>query len=115
MFPKYNRHEISSGRTFRLKLSKVRNGMRRAALILLAWTAALAAGPALAADCPGNPGALGVSRTIVVDPTEHTRLGGLQYHESLPLNDREVVLTFDDGPLPPSTSTAFSTCWRRNA
>jgi peptidoglycan/xylan/chitin deacetylase (PgdA/CDA1 family) len=78
--------------------------MRRAALTLLAWTAAVAAGPALAADCPGNPGALGVSRTIVVDPSEHTRLGGLQYHESLPLNDREVVLTFDDGPLPPSTS-----------
>src|SRR3954454_15853789 len=78
--------------------------MRRAALTLLVWTAVVAAGPALAADCPGNPGALGVSRTIVVDPTEHSRLGGLQYHESLPLNDREVVLTFDDGPLPPSTS-----------
>jgi peptidoglycan/xylan/chitin deacetylase (PgdA/CDA1 family) len=76
--------------------------MRRAALIMLAWTAL--AGPALAADCPGNPAALGVSRTIVVDPTEHTRLGGLQYRESLPLNDHEVVLTFDDGPLPPYTS-----------
>jgi peptidoglycan/xylan/chitin deacetylase (PgdA/CDA1 family) len=75
--------------------------MRRAALFLLAW---IAIGPAAAADCPGNPAALGVSRTLVVDPTEHTRLGGLQYRESLPLNDREVVLTFDDGPLPPYTT-----------
>jgi peptidoglycan/xylan/chitin deacetylase (PgdA/CDA1 family) len=28
----------------------------------------------------------------------------VNYRESLPLNDREVVLTFDDGPLPPYTS-----------
>jgi peptidoglycan-N-acetylglucosamine deacetylase len=54
-----------------------------------------------AAECPGNPDALGTSRTIVVDPTEHPRIGGLQYRESLPLEDHEVVLTFDDGPLPP--------------
>ena len=25
----------------------------------------------------------------------------MQYPESLPLADKEVVLTFDDGPLPP--------------
>ena len=40
----------------------------------------------------------------MVDPTEHVRLGGFQYRETLPLKDREVVLTFDDGPLPPYTS-----------
>src|SRR5687767_3855821 len=57
--------------------------------------------PAAAGECPGNPNALGTSRTIVVDPSEHGRLGSIQYHETLPLNDREVVLTFDDGPLPP--------------
>lgn len=57
-----------------------------------------------AAECPGNPNALGTSRTLVVDPTEHPRLGGMQYHESLPLQDHEVVLTFDDGPLPPKSS-----------
>src|ERR1700744_4338945 len=66
-------------------------------------------GSAMAADCPGNPNALGVSRTIVVDPSEHTRLGSLQYPESLPLNDHEVVLTFDDGPLPPYTSRILDT------
>jgi peptidoglycan/xylan/chitin deacetylase (PgdA/CDA1 family) len=28
----------------------------------------------------------------------------MQYRESLPLEDHEVVLTFDDGPLPPRTN-----------
>ncbi|MGY2846792.1 peptidoglycan/xylan/chitin deacetylase (PgdA/CDA1 family) [Bradyrhizobium sp. USDA 4509] len=54
---------------------------------------------ALAADCP-NPNALGTSRTLVVDPKEHPRIGTMQYPETLPLADHEVVLTFDDGPLP---------------
>jgi peptidoglycan/xylan/chitin deacetylase (PgdA/CDA1 family) len=62
------------------------------------------AGSALAAeDCPGNPDAIGTSRVIAVDPTEHTRIGTMQYAETLPLADHEVVLTFDDGPLPPHT------------
>jgi peptidoglycan/xylan/chitin deacetylase (PgdA/CDA1 family) len=63
-----------------------------------------AAAPALAAECPGNPDALGTSRVITVDPAEHARIGAMQYHESLPLEDKEVVLTFDDGPLPPYTN-----------
>jgi peptidoglycan-N-acetylglucosamine deacetylase len=62
-----------------------------------------------AAECPGNPDALGTSRTIVVDPTEHLRLGSMQYHESLPLEDHEVVLTFDDGPLPPRSTRILET------
>jgi peptidoglycan/xylan/chitin deacetylase (PgdA/CDA1 family) len=59
-----------------------------------------AASSAQAADCPGHPDALGTSRTIVVDPREHPRVGTMQYRETLPLRDHEVVLTFDDGPLP---------------
>ena len=31
----------------------------------------------------------------------------MQYPETLPLADHEVVLTFDDGPLPPYTSRAL--------
>ena len=54
-----------------------------------------------AAECPGNANALGTSRVIAIDPTEHARLGTMQYAETLPLADKEVVLTFDDGPLPP--------------
>ncbi|MGA7805348.1 polysaccharide deacetylase family protein, partial [Bradyrhizobium sp.] len=50
--------------------------------------------------CPGHPDAIGTSRTIVVDPREHPRIGTMQYPETLPLRDHEVVLTFDDGPLP---------------
>ena len=66
--------------------------------------AAVIAAPALAVDCPGNPGALGTSRTLVVDPKEHPRIGTMQYEETLPLQDHEVVLTFDDGPLPPHST-----------
>jgi peptidoglycan/xylan/chitin deacetylase (PgdA/CDA1 family) len=72
--------------------------------VLAGGTAAAAAG-----ECPGNPDALGTSRVINVDPTEHARIGGMQYHESLPLADKEVVLTFDDGPLPPYTNRVLET------
>jgi hypothetical protein len=62
--------------------------------------AGLASQSALAEDCPGHPDAIGTSRTLVVDPREHPRIGTMQYPETLPLRDHEVVLTFDDGPLP---------------
>jgi peptidoglycan/xylan/chitin deacetylase (PgdA/CDA1 family) len=61
---------------------------------------AFASQPIFAADCAGNRDALGTSRTLVVDPREHPRIGTMQYGETLPLEDHEVVLTFDDGPLP---------------
>jgi peptidoglycan/xylan/chitin deacetylase (PgdA/CDA1 family) len=54
-----------------------------------------------AANCPGHPDALGTSRVLALDPTEYPRVGRMQYPDSLPLNDKEVVLTFDDGPLLP--------------
>jgi peptidoglycan-N-acetylglucosamine deacetylase len=54
----------------------------------------------MAADCPGRPDALGTSRTLVVDAKAHPLIGTMQYRETLPLADGEVVLTFDDGPLP---------------
>lgn len=57
--------------------------------------------PVTAAPCPGNPNALGTSRTITVDPATMPRIGTVQYRNTLPLNDHEVVITFDDGPLDP--------------
>jgi peptidoglycan-N-acetylglucosamine deacetylase len=60
--------------------------------------------PAIAAVCPGNPTALGTTRTAVVDPTELHDVGRMQYPQSLPLAYHEVVLTFDDGPLSPYTA-----------
>jgi peptidoglycan-N-acetylglucosamine deacetylase len=62
-----------------------------------------------AAECPNNPDALGTSRTLVVDPAEHPRLGTIQYHETVPLEDHEVVITFDDGPLPPRSTRVLET------
>jgi peptidoglycan/xylan/chitin deacetylase (PgdA/CDA1 family) len=67
-----------------------------------------AAPTASAADCPGNPDAIGTSRTLVVDPREHTRIGTMQYRETLPLRDHEVVLTFDDGPLPHNSNQVLA-------
>src|SRR6202140_856328 len=72
----------------------------RGATLGLGLLACIAAQTASASDCPGHPDALGTSRTLVVDPKEHPRIGTMQYAETLPLRDREVVLTFDDGPLP---------------
>lgn len=65
--------------------------------------------PAFAGSCPGNPDAIGTSRTITVDPSALPRIGSMQYKTTLPLNDHEVVLTFDDGPLPPYTDRILDT------
>jgi peptidoglycan/xylan/chitin deacetylase (PgdA/CDA1 family) len=75
--------------------------IRRLSILAASLALVAALDAAQAADCPGNPQALGTSRTIVVDPVEHQRIGGMNYGETLPLADKEVVLTFDDGPLPP--------------
>jgi peptidoglycan/xylan/chitin deacetylase (PgdA/CDA1 family) len=80
------------------RAGRARRSLLRISPVIIAAT--VLAAPALA-DCPGNPGALGTSRTLVVDPMEHPRIGTMQYAETLPLRDHEVVLTFDDGPLPP--------------
>jgi peptidoglycan/xylan/chitin deacetylase (PgdA/CDA1 family) len=81
------------------------NDMRTAIFVLAAAVCAgVAADPVHAADCAKNPDALGTSRVIVVDPKEHPGIGTMQYKETLPLNDHEVVLSFDDGPLPRRTS-----------
>jgi peptidoglycan/xylan/chitin deacetylase (PgdA/CDA1 family) len=75
-------------------------------LFAVAYSLALfaAAAPVVAADCPGHPAALGTSRVITVDPAHLPRVGTMQYRHTLPLRNHEVVLTFDDRPLPPSTT-----------
>ena len=81
--------------------------MRKSSVAAILLASMIGLGSAAAAECP--EGALGVARTIVVDPTEHARVGSMQYPESLPLRDHEVVLTFDDGPLPPYTTRILDT------
>lgn len=56
------------------------------------------------AETCSNPKALGTSRTIAVESNDFPRIGTMQYRRTLPLDDHEVVITFDDGPLPPYTN-----------
>jgi peptidoglycan/xylan/chitin deacetylase (PgdA/CDA1 family) len=81
----------------------IATGFAAAAMAAAISTAALlyGAAPAKAQSCPGNPDALGTSRVLAVGAAEYSRLGRMQYPQTLPLAEREVVLTFDDGPLPP--------------
>jgi len=79
-------------------------GLWRRSAVAFGFLAGFTGHAALAADCPGNPNALGTSRTLVVDPREHRLIGTMQYRETLPLADHEVVLTFDDGPLPKNSN-----------
>ncbi len=51
-----------------------------------------------------NADALGVSRTVVIDTTGGPGFGFLQYKQFDFLTDKEVVLTFDDGPWPTTPS-----------
>jgi peptidoglycan/xylan/chitin deacetylase (PgdA/CDA1 family) len=76
---------------------------RSLAILVLSFAVYGFAKAASAENCPGNPDAIGTSRTIAVDPTEHPRIGAMSYSETLPLADKELVLTLDDGPIAPYT------------
>src|ERR1700722_13343492 len=71
------------------------------AVCSMAAGALVSMAPAQGQDCPGNPNALGTSRVLAVESGEYGGFGVMQYPETVPLRDKEVVLTFDDGPLPP--------------
>ncbi|MBV8926895.1 MAG: polysaccharide deacetylase family protein [Bradyrhizobium sp.] len=53
-------------------------------------------------DCP-RAGTLGTSRVLKVDAVSFPQVGLKIFPQTLPLRDHEVVLTFDDGPWPPTT------------
>jgi peptidoglycan/xylan/chitin deacetylase (PgdA/CDA1 family) len=75
------------------------------AAILVVSTGSMAAGRA--ADCP-RPGRLGTSRVLAVDAATTPRVGLKSFPQTLPLDDHEVVLTFDDGPWPATTSLVLA-------
>jgi peptidoglycan/xylan/chitin deacetylase (PgdA/CDA1 family) len=58
---------------------------------------------ARAADCP-RPATLGTARVLKVDVAVTPRVGLKSFAQTLPLEDHEVVLTFDDGPWPHTTA-----------
>src|SRR5262247_1668005 len=85
---------------------------RRSMRVIVALFVCTVAGVSISASaetCPGNPDALGTSRVLTINPGEFTLLGTMQYKQTLPLKDHEVVLTFDDGPLPPYTEIILDT------
>lgn len=59
------------------------------------------------ADAACGADAIGVSRVLKVDTSQGLEVGAWQYHHTLPLAPREVVLTFDDGPLPGTTTAVL--------
>src|SRR5215470_4405568 len=85
---------------------------RRSMRFIVALSVCIVAGGCISASaqtCPGNSEALGTSRVLTINPGEFTLLGTIQYKQTLPLKDHEVVITFDDGPLPPYTNSILDT------
>ena len=72
---------------------------------LIATLACIAATEA--AECPRKD-ALGTSRVLSVDAKTTPRVGLKSFPQTLALADHEVVLTFDDGPHPPTTSKVLA-------
>ncbi len=79
--------------------------MRGVTAFLLAAIGALSAPSIAAANeaCTGRPDALGTFRVLNVDAATTPRVGRKHFPDTLPLADKELVLTFDDGPWPTTT------------
>jgi peptidoglycan/xylan/chitin deacetylase (PgdA/CDA1 family) len=75
-------------------------------------TAAIPEKPAVAAQSKAacaNPDALGVSRVVEIDTTGGPGFGFEHFKQLDFLADKEVVLTFDDGPWPGNTPSVLKT------
>ena len=85
--------------------------MRPVGFFFLFTFVAVTGGPAWASvdACPRNPDALGTSRVLTIAPNEFKKIGSMYYKQTLPLNDHEIVITFDDGPLPPYSNIILET------
>ena len=102
--------EIRSG--FPYKDCVNRCGIKRVLRFIVTLFVCILAGVSVSASaetCSGNPDALGTSRVLTINPGEFSLIGTMQYTQTLALGDREVVLTFDDGPLPPYTDIILDT------
>ena len=65
--------------------------------------------PAAAKAPCANPDALGISRVVEIDTTGGPGFGFEHFKQLDFLRDKEVVLTFDDGPWPENTPSVLKT------
>ncbi len=79
----------------RMRTATTTHATAAAAICLLL----LGAGPSAAKVCTDPARRLGVSRVIEIDTTGGPKFGQQQYKDHQLLQDGEVILTFDDGPL----------------
>jgi len=99
----------------RKRARKLTNLLGTALAASMAWSVA-----ASAADCP-RKGTLGTSRILGVDAATTPRVGLKNFPQTLPLEDHEVVLTFDDGPCGLLRHRGFwrrwpgNACWRHSS
>jgi peptidoglycan-N-acetylglucosamine deacetylase len=89
-----------------MKLQKFQGAAARPLLTTHALSAialALSVCCASAGTCPESAAGIGTTRVVSVDPVTLHRIGSVQYPQTLPLRDHEIVLSFDDGPSPLTT------------
>ena len=68
-----------------------------------------AAAPAPAKAACANPDALGVSRVVEIDTSGGPGFGFEHFKQHDFLRDKEIILTFDDGPWPNNTPSVLKT------
>ena len=80
-------------------------------LVAVVVASFLSVAPVWAQGCPGHPNAIGVARTVEIDTSTGPIFGDITKatKETSFLNPKEVVLTFDDGPMPWITSSILDT------
>jgi len=84
-------------------------GAKSAAAPQAAPAPAPAAAPAPAKATCANPDALGIGRIVEIDTTGGPGFGFEHFKQLDFLRDKEVVLTFDDGPWPVNTPAVLKT------
>jgi peptidoglycan/xylan/chitin deacetylase (PgdA/CDA1 family) len=95
---KHDHKALLRGRFVAAKVGLWGNMLSRLAILAFVAFAPIAA---LAQPCP--PQSLGTSRVLEVDAATTPRIGRKHFPQTLPLQRKELVLTFDDGPIPETT------------
>jgi peptidoglycan/xylan/chitin deacetylase (PgdA/CDA1 family) len=99
---KHDRKARLLRRASRAKVVRVRILMLYLSAMIALLAVALTPSAAVAQPCP-NPNALGIARVLEVDAASTPRVGLKSFPQTLPLQHKELVLTFDDGPIPETT------------